>query len=81
MAMASCVVNYLLSGRGAITIRWAWLTTLHKKMAVHASRANKVILAPMVRIGTLPTRLLCLRYGADLVYSEVTVAVCVCVCL
>jgi tRNA-dihydrouridine synthase 2 len=24
----------------------------------------------MVRIGTLPARLLALRYGADLVYSE-----------
>ncbi|KAL4234051.1 tRNA-dihydrouridine(20) synthase [NAD(P)+]-like protein [Mactra antiquata] len=31
---------------------------------------NKVILAPMVRIGTLPTRLLALKYGADIVYSE-----------
>ncbi len=29
-----------------------------------------VALAPMVRIGTLPSRLLALRYGADLVYSE-----------
>ena len=33
--------------------------------------SNKNILAPMVRIGTLPTRLLALDYGADLVYSEV----------
>lgn len=31
---------------------------------------NKMILAPMVRIGTLPTRVLSLRYGADLVYTE-----------
>ncbi|KAK9510255.1 hypothetical protein O3M35_005078 [Rhynocoris fuscipes] len=31
---------------------------------------NKIILAPMVRIGTLPMRLLALRYGADLVYTE-----------
>uniref|UniRef100_H2Y3I7 DUS-like FMN-binding domain-containing protein n=1 Tax=Ciona intestinalis TaxID=7719 RepID=H2Y3I7_CIOIN len=31
---------------------------------------NKVILAPMVRIGRLPTRLLALKYGADIVYSE-----------
>lgn len=31
---------------------------------------NKLILAPMVRIGTLPMRLLALSYGADLVYSE-----------
>ncbi|CAG8735551.1 7908_t:CDS:10, partial [Cetraspora pellucida] len=30
---------------------------------------NKIILAPMVRIGTLPMRLLALEYGADLVYS------------
>eukprot|EP00112_Aurelia_sp_Birch-Aquarium-sp1_P007180 Seg1782.14 transcript_id=Seg1782.14/GoldUCD/mRNA.D3Y31 product=tRNA-dihydrouridine protein_id=Seg1782.14/GoldUCD/D3Y31 len=32
--------------------------------------ANKTILAPMVRIGTLPFRLLCLDYGADIVYCE-----------
>ncbi|XP_052861369.1 tRNA-dihydrouridine(20) synthase [NAD(P)+]-like [Anopheles cruzii] len=31
---------------------------------------NKFILAPMVRVGTLPTRLLALEYGADLVYTE-----------
>ncbi|XP_070387131.1 tRNA-dihydrouridine(20) synthase [NAD(P)+]-like [Dermacentor albipictus] len=31
---------------------------------------NKTILAPMVRIGTLPMRLLALHYGADLVYTE-----------
>lgn len=31
---------------------------------------NKICLAPMVKIGTLATRLLALRYGADLVYSE-----------
>lgn len=31
---------------------------------------NAVCLAPMVRAGTLPLRLLSLRYGADLVYSE-----------
>jgi len=30
------------------------------------------ILAPMVRVGTLPTRLLALRYGADIVYTEVS---------
>ncbi|CAG0914433.1 unnamed protein product [Notodromas monacha] len=31
---------------------------------------DKMILAPMVRIGTLPMRLLALRYGADIVYCE-----------
>lgn len=32
---------------------------------------NKAILAPMVRVGTLPMRLLALDYGADIVYCEV----------
>lgn len=32
--------------------------------------ANKLILAPMVRVGTLPMRLLALEYGADIVYTE-----------
>lgn len=31
---------------------------------------NKIILAPMVRVGTLPMRLLALDYGADIVYTE-----------
>ncbi|KAK3526811.1 hypothetical protein QTP70_033547 [Hemibagrus guttatus] len=31
---------------------------------------NKMILAPMVRVGTLPMRLLALDYGADIVYCE-----------
>ncbi|XP_044742530.1 tRNA-dihydrouridine(20) synthase [NAD(P)+]-like [Chrysoperla carnea] len=31
---------------------------------------NKTVLAPMVRVGTLPMRLLALDYGADIVYSE-----------
>ncbi len=31
---------------------------------------NKQILAPMVRAGTLPLRLLALEHGADIVYSE-----------
>lgn len=31
---------------------------------------NKTILAPMVRVGTLPMRLLALDYGADIVYTE-----------
>lgn len=33
---------------------------------------NKMILAPMVRVGTLPMRLLALDYGADIVYCEVS---------
>ncbi|KAL5276567.1 DUS2 family protein [Megaselia abdita] len=31
---------------------------------------NKIILAPMVRVGTLPMRILALECGADIVYSE-----------
>lgn len=31
---------------------------------------NKLIMAPMVRVGTLPMRLLALKYGADIVYTE-----------
>lgn len=31
---------------------------------------GRLILAPMVRIGTLPMRLLALDYGADIVYTE-----------
>ncbi|XP_075693600.1 tRNA-dihydrouridine(20) synthase [NAD(P)+]-like isoform X2 [Rhinoderma darwinii] len=34
------------------------------------SFCDKIILAPMVRIGTLPMRLLALDYGADIVYCE-----------
>lgn len=34
---------------------------------------GKLILAPMVRVGTLPARLLALKYGAGLVYSPETV--------
>ena len=36
---------------------------------------NKLILAPMVRIGTLPMRLLALDYGADIVYCEVKICI------
>eukprot|EP00808_Paulinella_micropora_P002070 g28832.t1 len=35
---------------------------------------NKLILAPMVRVGTLPMRLLAAQHGADIVYSEEVIA-------
>ena len=38
------------------------------------SYSDKVILAPMVRVGMLPYRLLALEYGADIVYSEELIA-------
>lgn len=31
---------------------------------------GKMILAPMVKVGTLPTRLMALKYGAQIVYTE-----------
>ena len=31
---------------------------------------NKMIMAPMVKIGTTPARLVALHYGADIVYTE-----------
>ena len=34
---------------------------------------NKLVLAPMVRVGSLPMRLLALKYGADIVYSPETI--------
>ncbi|KAM9815483.1 tRNA-dihydrouridine(20) synthase [NAD(P)+]-like [Syngnathus typhle] len=39
-------------------------------MAGRLSFSNITALAPMVRVGTLPMRLLALDYGADAVYSE-----------
>ncbi|RKP35634.1 hypothetical protein BJ085DRAFT_40301 [Dimargaris cristalligena] len=36
--------------------------------------ADKLILAPMVRIGTLPMRMLALKYGADIVYTPEIIA-------
>jgi tRNA-dihydrouridine synthase len=38
--------------------------------AAFSSYKQKLILAPMVRISTLPMRLLSLEYGADIVYCE-----------
>lgn len=40
-----------------------------KKYAFELDYTNKLVLAPMVRTGTLPTRLLSLYYGAGLVWS------------
>ena len=31
---------------------------------------GKVIMAPMVRVGTLPARIQALEYGADIVFCE-----------
>ncbi|XP_069495814.1 tRNA-dihydrouridine(20) synthase [NAD(P)+]-like isoform X2 [Ambystoma mexicanum] len=45
-----------------------------RKKMITSSKAlcysNKIILAPMVRVGMLPMRLLALDYGADIVYCE-----------
>lgn len=34
----------------------------------------KIVLAPMVRSGELPSRLLALRYGADLVWGKLRIS-------
>ncbi len=52
----------------------AALTSLAHSPAVPWSYENKLILAPMVRINTLPMRLLARHYGADIVYSEEIIA-------
>lgn len=49
------------------------INLIHLKMSNNPNRLNyenKTCLAPMVRVGTLPMRLLALDYGADIVYSE-----------
>ncbi|KAG8990075.1 hypothetical protein FRB90_001923, partial [Tulasnella sp. 427] len=43
------------------------------KLAPPLNYKNGVVLAPMVRSSTLPSRLLALRYGADLVWGPETV--------
>ncbi|XP_018798631.1 PREDICTED: tRNA-dihydrouridine(20) synthase [NAD(P)+]-like [Bactrocera latifrons] len=48
---------------------------LLKKMTVGGNGTsldyrNKIIMAPMVRVGTLPMRLMALEFGADIVYTE-----------
>ena len=53
------------------TIR-AIMTTETKKVAIPRRGVDyrgKVVLAPMVRSGELPSRLLALHYGADLVWG------------
>ncbi|XP_065202122.1 tRNA-dihydrouridine(20) synthase [NAD(P)+]-like [Planococcus citri] len=42
----------------------------HYEMAFNDFYSNKIILAPMVRMNTLPFRLIALEQGADIVYSE-----------
>lgn len=41
---------------------------------------GNVVLAPMVRAGTLPFRLLCHYFGADAVYGEEIIAVKIAQC-
>lgn len=41
-----------------------------RSLSSRLSYAGKTILAPMVRVGTLPMRLLALEFGADIVYTE-----------
>lgn len=55
-----------LQKRFVVTVMAAGLST------PRLTYSDKVVLAPMVRAGRLPMRLLALQYGADIVYSEVS---------
>ena len=41
-----------------------------KRLHPRLDYKNKMIMAPMVKIGTTPARLVALDYGADIVYTE-----------
>lgn len=49
---------------------WKFLRKMTIDKVQRLDYSNKIILAPMVRVGTLPTRLLALEMGADIVYTE-----------
>ncbi|KAH8373168.1 hypothetical protein KR009_000109 [Drosophila setifemur] len=54
-----------------LTSQWHRLNiTRSMKTRPRLDYRNKLILAPMVRVGTLPMRLLALEMGADIVYTE-----------
>eukprot|EP00954_Amorphochlora_amoebiformis_P029250 1392888-Amorphochlora_amoeboformis.AAC.2 len=55
------------SSEGSLPLPHLCFTT---KDAKEWSYIGKKILAPMVRAGTLPLRILSRKYGADVVYSE-----------
>ncbi|XP_076316481.1 dihydrouridine synthase 2 isoform X2 [Tachypleus tridentatus] len=43
---------------------------MEQQISLRLKFNNKIILAPMVRVGTLPMRLLALDFGADIVFTE-----------
>lgn len=53
-------------GKVKVTFRPAYFRSFSTRMVDYA---GKLCLAPMVRSGELPTRLMALKYGADLVWS------------
>ena len=65
-------VNHLCQGMLAPLLRRTMAAEV-KKVAIPPRGVDyrgKVVLAPMVRSGELPTRLLALHYGADLVWGQ-----------
>lgn len=58
--LLTCIFSFFRHSRGGMIVN-------SLSLCYH----NKLILAPMVRVGTLPMRLLALDYGADIVYCEV----------
>ena len=69
----SVCYSFYYSSKQSILLLTGWWFYSDIKMSKFYE--NKEILAPMVRIGTLPTRLLSLRYGADIAYTEVSVTI------
>ncbi|KAI9350840.1 hypothetical protein BDR26DRAFT_511907 [Obelidium mucronatum] len=58
------------------TVSWPQIPSIIAKRSlghVDLDYRNKLILAPMVRCGTLPMRMLALEQGADIVYSPETI--------
>lgn len=57
-----------------MSVKWRGLLSVmaveQREVASRLSYSDKTILAPMVRAGRLPLRLLALKYGADIVYCE-----------
>ena len=62
--------------RGILRLIGSAMTTLPKRVPIPKNGVDyrgKVVLAPMVRSGEMPSRLLALKYGADLVWGPETV--------
>ncbi|EFA75149.1 tRNA-dihydrouridine synthase 2-like protein [Heterostelium album PN500] len=66
------IVNNTTSSSSLLVLEseTASISTDDSKRSVVMDYYDKVIMAPMVRVGTLPMRLLAKEYGCDIAYSE-----------